>query len=231
MPAKNRVKTYVINGIYHVYNRGVNKMEVYSDQKDEKVFLSYLKNYLLPRDENELLTRMSQPKSSEEKRQIVKQLARNNFSEKIELLAYCLMPNHYHFLIKQAGVNDLTSFMKSVMTRYVQYFNGKYSRIGPLFQGRYKAVLVESEEQLLHLSRYIHRNPMIKGTVLRGRSSLGGRPSSYPNYLREVNQAWVKPEMILEYFKKSGKGSYKEFVEDEDVEDETLLNGVIVEML
>ena len=126
------------------------------------------------------------------------------------------MPNHYHFLIKQENEEDLTSFMKSLMTRYSQYFNFKYKRVGPVFQGRYKAVLVESEEQLLHLSRYIHLNPVSQQSA--GTVPIMSRPSSYPNYLREINQSWIKPKVILDYFSKAGEGSYKAFVEDVDAD-------------
>lgn len=213
MPARNRIKTYVEGGFYHVYNRGVNRMEIFKDERDEGVFLSYLKTYLLDKDKEEL-----------RKNKLMKELALNNFFSRIDLVAYCLMTNHYHFLIRQEGVEDLTSFMKSLMTRYSQYFNKRYRRVGPIFQGRYKAVLVESEEQLNHLSRYIHLNPVMGSQQRKRTVLLRSRPSSYPNFLREVNQPWIKPNVVLDYFSKFGKGSYKDFVEDidADLNDQTM---------
>jgi len=125
--------------------------------------------------------------------------------------AYCLMDNHFHFLIQQTGKNDMDSFMQSCMTRYTRYFNQKYKRVGPLFQGKYKAVMVESDAQLLYLTRYIHRNSLF----LPG-ADIFCQPSSYSVYLGKTKQAWVKPEFILSNFSISGYNSYESFVEDDD---------------
>jgi hypothetical protein len=96
------------------------------------------------------------------------------------------------------------------------YFNRRNKRIGPLFQGVYKAVLVETEEQLLHLSRYIHAQVM----DLQGQALQIKQPSSYPNYLGQISQEWVKPGQILSFFKTAQRKrpndfhSYQFFVEE-----------------
>src|SRR3990170_2216093 len=100
MPAKNRIKEYSENSYYHIYNRGVEKRLIFLDQQDYGVFLSYLKEYLLPKNEKELFSRLSNPTlSPKEKDKILKLLRLNNFAGEITLLAYCLMPNHFHLLI------------------------------------------------------------------------------------------------------------------------------------
>ena len=94
-----------------------------------------------------------------------------NHAEEIDLLAYCLMPNHFHLLVYQEKINSMNHFLRSVATKYAMFFNRKYDRTGHLFEGIYKAVLVETEEQLIYLSKYIHRNPvelLPTGMILEG---------------------------------------------------------------
>lgn len=239
MPAKNAIKIYAEGGYYHIYNRGVNKIPIFADEQDYGVFLSYLKTYLLPKDDQKLMAILDDEKISQRERdETLKQLRLNNFNGKVDLLAYCLMPNHYHLLIRQSEGTDVIFFTKSLMTRYTSYFNKRHIRIGPLFQGRYKAVLVETEAQLLHLTRYIHRNPLETSedrgqerTVLSNgfkptkERTVLCQPSSYSVYLGKVEQTWVKPDLILKNFSKFGFDSYQTFVENTDtgLEEETLL--------
>ena len=220
MPAKNVIKQYLVNGYYHLYNRGVEKREIFMDRQDEGVFLSYLKEYLTLKDTDKLQAAFSDSRLSYGERiEAAKLLRMNNFSDSLDLLAYCLMGNHFHLLVKQTQERTIETFMRSLCTRYVQYFNKRHgNRVGGLFQSTYKAVLVQSEEQLWHLSRYIHRNPAMKGLSLVGCL----RPSSYQNYLGLVSQVWVKPGEILGYFAKSGFNSYESFVENDALEEESL---------
>lgn len=187
MPAKNSVKQYVKGGYYHIYNRGVEKRNIFGDQQDYAVFVSYLREYLTPKETDTLMRKLAEA-APEEKDRALRKLRLNNFSEEIALLAYCLMPNHFHFLIKQTGKISIDKFMNSLLTRYTMYFNKKYKRVGPLFQGVYKAVLVASDEQLLHLSRYIHKQAL-DSYHLAGQDWL----YSLPEYLGERQTAWVKP--------------------------------------
>ena len=130
MPAKNTEKHYIPHGYYHIYNRGVEKRRIYMDEQDYGVFLSYLKEYLLLKDEKALRKRLADSTTSAgEKDRIIRLLRMNNFAEEISLLAYCLMPNHFHLLIKQRNEMAIDSFMSSVGTRYTQYFNRKYKRV------------------------------------------------------------------------------------------------------
>lgn len=106
----------------------------------------------------------------------------------------------------------MDKFMNSIGTRYTIYFNKKYKRVGTLYQGVYKAVLVTSDEQFLHLSRYIHKQatslPNLTGE---------GQPSSYKDYLGIRQTEWVKPEEVLGYFSHTIPHlSYKSFISQED---------------
>lgn len=212
MPAKNVIKQYLKNGFYHIYNRGVEKRKIFQDPQDYKVFLSYLKEYLEPSDKEELRNQLIKA-SWREKDKILKKISLNNFSDKIDLLAFCLLPNHFHLLIKQKTERGMESFMKSLSTRYVGYFNKRNKRIGGLFQSIYKAVLVKTDEQLLHLSRYIHCNPLsYKGSTLQDLQEKD-EYSSLAAYLGKWNANWLKPKEVLDFFSKTKRehDSYKSF--------------------
>lgn len=228
MPGKNSIKIYGDDCYYHIYNRGVNKRKIFKDKQDYSVFLSYLKEYLLPCDHEKLLKTVTDVSSTAKEKELAKkQLQLNNFCDRVFLIAYCLMPNHFHFLIKQKDAQGMELLMRSLMTRYTMYFNKRHGRVGTLFQSSYKAVLIESDAQLWHVSRYIHLNP-VSGRILKGESlfdQITSQPSSYPVYLGKIKQDWVKTEIILSNFSKSGFSSYRNFVElrDNDFEVETTL--------
>lgn len=99
------------------------------------------------------------PKFSNQKRFRSKDFDKN--PKIVEIHCYCLMPNHFHLVIKQLKDNGIQEFLSKAINSYTKYFNTKHNRVGPLFQGQFKAILVETEEQLLHLSRYIHLNPYV----------------------------------------------------------------------
>ncbi len=224
MPSRYSVKTYLSNGYYHIYNRGVEKRTIFVDQQDYRVFLDYLKTYLLPKDEDALEEILAdKEKSWAEKDKALKLLRLNNFYNKIDLLSFCLMPNHFHFLVKQDEHNTIDMFMNSLSTRYVMYFNRKHKRVGPLFQDVYKAVLVESDEQLLYLTAYIHRNPFSRYQLLQGdvlQNALQkeeGQPSSLSHYLGLQKLEWVREKEILAHFSTKHRTlSYEAFVRQTD---------------
>ncbi len=220
MASKNSIKTYLGNSYYHIYNRGVEKRPIFHDEQDYAIFLSYLKTYLLPKDEKLLKEIISNPNAGwREKDQALKLLRLNNFDGEIALLAYSLMPNHFHFLIKQRSEMAIDKFMNSLALRYTMFFNKKYDRVGHLYQSQYKAVLVDSDEQLLYLTSYIHRNPLTKSLASQDnvlRSCLS-QPSSLPEYLGQRKTEWVHPEDILTYFsKKNPQLDYESFIEQTD---------------
>ncbi len=218
MPAKNSVKSYVENSYYHLYNRGVEKRIIFQDSQDYAVFLNYLKEYLLPKDEQNLRNKLTDPNISyKEKDKIIKLLRLNNFTNEITLIAYCLMPNHFHLLVKQKSNYSIDMFMQSLCTRYTMYFNRKYKRVGPLFQSVYKAVLVNTDEQFLYLTRYIHKQTLAsQGETLQGIKGYK-QPSSYQDYIGKRNTPWIHPEDVLANFSITIPSlSYESFVSQEE---------------
>jgi REP element-mobilizing transposase RayT len=85
----------------------------------------------------------------------------------VEVVAFCLMPNHYHLLVRAGSENTIGRFVNSLLGSYVQGLNAARKRVGPLFQGRYKSVHVARDEYLAHVARYIHLNPVAAGLVVR----------------------------------------------------------------
>jgi len=131
----------------------------------------------------------------------------------ISILAYCLMPNHIHLLVRQDGPEPASKFIQRLHTAYTMYFNKKYGLIGHPFQSRFKAKIVDRDEYLMHLSRYIHLNPAKLVSKLPSY-----KWSSYPKYLEETDDQIPDTKLILSMFKtKNGsledaRSSYKEFV-------------------
>lgn len=215
MPAKNSRKQYVENGYYHVYNRGVEKRVIFLDPQDVNVFLKYLKEYLEKKEDDLLREKLAKPDLKyEDKKKILRVLNLNNFYNKITLIAFCLMPNHFHFFLKQQQITDLDQFMNSIWTRYTMYFNKKYHRVGHLFQGVYKAVLVTKEEYFLHITKYIHRQALSR----QGQALVEKFPSSYSQYIEGKSISWVYPEEILAFFNQNRAGfSYQDYLLEQDL--------------
>lgn len=237
MPNKHSLKVYSSNTYYHIYNRGVEKRLIFQDAQDYAVYLSYLKTYLLPKDKEKLSLALTNPSINyKERGEILKELRLNNFYGEISLIAYCLMPNHFHLLVKQNTANSIDKFMNSLGVRYTMFFNKKYKRIGPLYQDVYKAVVVETDEQLAHLTRYIHLNPLnkrntkiaSKGDVFRVRFS---QPSSYPEYLGERETKWIHTEDVLNLFSKNIPNlSYQAFIEQKEKEDLEPIQDIVLDL-
>ena len=209
MPSKNAIKKYEAGAYYHIYNRGVEKRIIFQDDKDYKTFLSYLKFYLSPPTKHDLHSDLQ----GVSLKAIPPSRVLKNYHDEIELLAYCLMPNHFHLLVHQTTVSAINYFMRSLSTKYVCYFNTRYKRVGHLFQDTYKAVKIESEQQWIHLTKYIHLNPLDLHPFKESPCRLTEyKYSSYPNYLGKFKQSWVKPNEILANISKVGKNSYHNFV-------------------
>lgn len=143
MPSRNIVKVYGEGQYYHVYNRGVNKQTIFADDADYRYMLTLLKQRL-----------SAEPARDKQRRPI------KNFHESVDLVAYCLMPNHYHMLLYLKRSGGIEQLMRSVMTAYSGYYNRRHGRVGALFQNHFLASRITSDAYLEHVSRYIHLNPL-----------------------------------------------------------------------
>src|SRR5258706_16455772 len=115
----------------------------------------------------------------------------------VEIIAYCFMLNHFHFLIRQIREGGITEFVSKISNSYTKYFNVKYERVGPLLQGEFQAVHIETDEQLIHVSRYIHLNPTVNFIA----KTLDDYPwSSFHEYTDETISGFCEKDIILNQF-------------------------------
>lgn len=135
----------------------------------------------------------------------------NKYSQKfsIKIFAYCLMPNHTHLLVRQSNT-AISTFMQAINTAFAKYFNVRHSQVGHLFQGPFRHVPVDTDEYLLHLSRYIHLNPSSAGLVRKPEDYAW---SSYRHYFGLEKIPFVDEKPILSYYSKDKTNQYKKFVE------------------
>ena len=192
---------FIEDEIYHIYNRGVEKRDVFTNDKDYFRFIHDLFEF---NDENSALNvaYYFNPKTMEVQPQYL-QKERKPRKLLVEILAFALMPNHFHLLLRQKSENGLVKFMQKLGTGYTMYFNKKYERVGSLFQGRFKAVHINQEAHFIHLPFYIHTNPL--SLNYGGSTSIdfleNYRWSSYLDYIGKKNFPSVTSrEFLLEFF-------------------------------
>lgn len=131
----------------------------------------------------------------------------------VSILGFCLMPNHFHFLLQQKETNGIPRFISNVQNSYAKYLNTKTKRTGSLFQAMFKAVRLETDEQLLHVLRYIHLNPLTS-YVIKSFADLEEYPwSSYYDYTGKHQRSFVTADQVLVSFK--SKNSFRTFTFDQ----------------
>jgi putative transposase len=186
VPGRNVLKQDVAESFQHVYARGHSKHKIFRDEQDYLMFLSLFERYLSAEEVHDAYG-----------------AAYPNFYNKLELVAYCLMPNHFHLLIYQHQSGAMAKYMQSLLTSYSRYFNKKYKRTGSLFESRYKASMISDDAYLEHITRYIHLNPRHWQTY---------EYSSLPYYLQRDTVPWLYPQRILSCFKSTDE--YFTFMND-----------------
>ncbi len=196
MPSKNVVKQDAPDSYYHVYARGASKQPIFLSPDDFEFFLSLFARYL---SIEPAIDRAGLPYP--------------HYASDIQLLAYCLMGNHFHLLFFQNKQGAMSQLMKCVMTSYSRYFNFKYKRTGALFESTYKASRIENDAYLIHISRYIHLNPRYwKRYPYSSFKWYMSKPSLCPE--------WLHPATMLDQF--ASTQAYMEFVADYEEQKEIM---------
>jgi|SRR5581483_8720462 len=187
MPGRNLLRVDFAGAYYHVYFRGVNGKVIFKTENDYTVFMALLKRYLSvnpAKDKNGV--------------------GYPHLFNKLELLCFCLMPNHAHLLVYQVEQGAVRKLMQSVMVSYSRYFNTSYARRGPLFESRYRASLISNQSYLEHISRYIHLNP---------KHDWENYPySSLPYFIAGWQAEWLVPDKIAGLF--NSASDYMKFLQD-----------------
>ena len=200
----------ITNEVYHILNRGIAFQPSFQNKKDytraiEALF--YYQNKKPPLRYSKFLLLANSKRT-----QILEKLTQEK-QFLVEIISYCLMPNHFHLLLKQLTENGISKFISNFTNSYTRYFNTKHKRTGPLFQGKFKAIRVEINEQLFHLSRYIHLNPYSSYVVKTLKDLENYSYSSLPEFLGKTQTNFCSKEIILDNFK--NKSSYQKFVFDQ----------------
>lgn len=144
------------------------------------------------------------------KSDLVNEKVYRNKEKLVQIIAYCLMPTHIHLILQQLKERGISIYMNRTLNSYTRYFNAKHLRKGPLWTGRFKRVLVRTDEQLIHLTRYIHLNPVTAYLVSRPEA---WQFSSYCEYLMEspMKDNICEFKHILEI----NPSEYKKFVDNQ----------------
>lgn len=197
--------------IYHIFNRGVARLPIFSTTKDYSRFIELINYYRFINTSVSFSRFKKIPQPDREK--ILQELEKKNESG-IQILTFCLMGNHYHFLIKQIGKSGITKFISNIQNGYAKYFNIKNDRSGPLFQPMFKGVMIETDEQLLHVSRYIHLNPST-GYLVKIEDLENYPWSSLGDYLKNtpLTYGFLNTDLIMGLIGSTDK--YKKFVFDQ----------------
>lgn len=143
--------------IVHTLNRGVDKRKIFLDKQDHFRFIHDLFEFNDSDWVNNTFYHFHKNNDIASRYIAIERKPRKLL---VDILAFCLMPNHYHLLLQPRVPNAIPQFMKKLNMGYAKYFNGKYERSGALFEGRYKSVVVTSEAHFVHLPYYIHFNPL-----------------------------------------------------------------------
>ncbi|MBI2049502.1 transposase [Candidatus Roizmanbacteria bacterium] len=203
-----RLMPLVNNQIYHVFNRGIDHRPTFTDKSELTRGIMVIDFYRFAKPPMRLSKFL---KLSNEERDSVSKNIRDRNEKLIDMLAFCLMPNHFHFVLRQLHDDGISKFLANFQNSYTRYFNVKGRRNGPLFLDQFKAVRIETDEQLLHVSRYVHLNPLTS-YVVKGFKDLLKYPwSSLGDYINSKSLI-CELNTVLGFFK--NKRDYKTFVED-----------------
>ena len=224
----NRRIKFVPGGIYHIYNRGVAKCNICEEDAD---FWRMLQGLCLFNDKNNVNNILWQ--IERDRGRLTLNVLKDYINKQdtireplVRILAYCIMPNHFHLVIAEFEEGGIVKLMHKFGTGYVRYFNKKHNRVGGLFQGRFKAVQVESERQLLYLLIYINVinpgqliEPNLKEEGIKNIGAVLERAENYPwgthqEYLGKRNSLIINKRRLIEMLDLDPPQKYRELVEN-----------------
>lgn len=197
------------NQIYHVFNRGIDRRPTFTDKREYKRAMDamYYYSFKKPQKKFSYFLKLS----DEEQQEYMSTMIKSN--KLVEIIAFCFMPNHFHLLLKQISDNGISKFMNNFLNSYTRYFNTKHERTGSLFLNQFKAVRIETDEQLIQVSRYIHLNPLTSYVVKDFDDLKEYAWSSFKEYLYPQKIKYASTKLIMNFF--NNKNKYEDFVKNQ----------------
>jgi len=193
-----RKENLVEGEYYHIYNRGVDKRNIFSDEKDVQRFFQSMEEFNTKEPIGSLyLNNFNKDKE-----------LRGKASQLVSFVAFCLNPNHYHFIITPLVEKGIEKFMQRLGTGYTLYFNEKEKRSGSLFQGKFKSKHASSDKYLLQLSSYVNLNNCNQNGKVKNLLS----KSSWKEYIDDQSSNFCDKSIILGQFE--SKKKYERFALD-----------------
>lgn len=193
----------VTEEIYHVFNKSIAEFRIFNNT-DELIRMQNIIYYYQKENPEIKFSKFIKLTQDEQDK---KQTALIQKEDIVQILTYCIMPTHIHLVLKQLKQDGVSIFMNNILNSYSRYFNIKHKRKGPLWESRFKNILVTNDEYLLHLTRYIHLNPV---TIKLVDKPEDWQASSYNEYISRASNKICDYEKILNI----EPMRYKEFVED-----------------
>jgi len=203
--AQYRKEALTTGNYYHIFSRSIVKFVVFNkeceyDRFYQLINLCRFTNFVYKYSRFNMLSNKVQAG-------IIDNLKSQNDCL-VEIVVYCIMPTHIHLVLKQVKDGGITKFMARVLNGYTRYFNSMHKRTGPLWSGRFKSVLVNHDEQLLHLTRYIHLNPVSSGLVENPEDW------SHSSYLEYSDRNMENSICVFDKIISLGHKEYEKFVRD-----------------
>lgn len=205
-----RIHPIITNQIYHIFNKGIAGQPIFSSIYDYQRFINLIDYYRF--SSTDLRFSFYNRLPIERKQRFLEEMKMIKTTQ-VLIYAYCLMPNHFHLLVKEIESNGTRKFIANLQNSYAKYFNKKRKRNGSLFQEMFKIVRVENDEQFLHVARYIHLNPLTSYIIKKASDLNKYAWSSYPSYLGKPQNEFIEQSMLLNYYK--NKEDLKSFTLDQ----------------
>jgi putative transposase len=205
-----RRKDPLINGqVYHIFNRSIAEYKIFNDAQDYQRMFHLINFFQMKELPCKFANFMNLKHVRQEGFLNYFNLIAQKDEKLIQLIAYCFMPTHIHLIIKQLSPSGISTFMSNILNSYTRYFNTKHRRKGPLWESKFQNVLVDKDEQLLHLTRYVHLNPVTAKLVNNPGDWIF---SSFNEYTSETNE----DQKICEYDEllKINPSEYKKFLKE-----------------
>lgn len=183
--------------VYHVYNRSIARQPILTGSKECQRFLELIDYY---RFEQPGLRFSHFNRLQRDQKSAFLQSLYNTGISIVDVYAFSIMPNHFHILAKQLVDDGIKTFVSLLQNSYAKYYNTKFDRFGSIWQEMFKAVRIETDEQFLHVSRYIHINPLTEFIISNPEELVTYPLTSFTDYMGKRNRIFVNKAPLLEHF-------------------------------